>query len=41
VSRADVAAVIAGLLDDPGTRHLTLELVSGDTPVAEALHSVS
>jgi uncharacterized protein YbjT (DUF2867 family) len=41
VSRADVAAVIAGLLDDPGSRHLTLELVSGDTPVAEALHSVS
>ena len=41
ISRADVAAVIAGLLDDPGSRHLTLELVSGDTPLAEAVHSIS
>src|SRR5580698_697086 len=29
VSRADVAAVIAGLLSEPGTRHQTLELVGG------------
>ena len=41
VPRADVAAVIAALLDDPGTRHQTLELVSGDTPVAVAVHSLS
>jgi uncharacterized protein YbjT (DUF2867 family) len=32
VSRADVAAVIAALLHEPGTSHQTLELVGGDTP---------
>jgi uncharacterized protein YbjT (DUF2867 family) len=41
VPRADVAAVIAALLDNPGTRYQTLELVSGDTPVAAAVHSMS
>jgi uncharacterized protein YbjT (DUF2867 family) len=41
VSRADVAAVIAGLLSEPGTRHQTLELVGGNTPVAAAVRSVS
>ena len=41
VPRADVAAVIAALLDNPGTRHQTLELTGGDTPVAEAVHSIS
>jgi uncharacterized protein YbjT (DUF2867 family) len=30
IPRADVAAVIVALLDEPGTRHQTLELVSGD-----------
>jgi uncharacterized protein YbjT (DUF2867 family) len=40
VPRADVAAVIAALLDEPGTRHLTLELVSGDSPVAVAVGSL-
>src|SRR6516225_11369131 len=30
VPRADVSAVIAALLDSPGTRHKTLELVAGD-----------
>jgi uncharacterized protein YbjT (DUF2867 family) len=39
ISRADVAAVIAALLDEPGTRHQTLELVGGDTPVAAAVRS--
>src|SRR5215471_3980648 len=38
VPRADVAAVIAALLDEPGTRHQTLELTSGDSPVAAAVH---
>jgi uncharacterized protein YbjT (DUF2867 family) len=38
VPRADVAAVIAALLGEPRARHQTLELVSGDTPVAEAVH---
>jgi uncharacterized protein YbjT (DUF2867 family) len=41
VSRADVAAVIAALLDEPGTRHQTLELVGGDTPISEAVRSFS
>ena len=41
VPRADVAAVITALLDNPGTRHQTLELVSGDSPVAAAVHSIS
>ena len=41
VPRADVAAVIAALLDDPGTRHQTLELTSGDSPVAAAVRSIS
>src|ERR1700742_2358577 len=31
VPRADVATVIATLLDTPGTRHQTLELIGGDT----------
>jgi uncharacterized protein YbjT (DUF2867 family) len=41
IPRADVAAVIAALLDSPGTRHQTLELVSGDTPVAAAVRNLS
>jgi uncharacterized protein YbjT (DUF2867 family) len=41
VPRADVAAVIAALLDHPGTRHQTLELTSGDSPVAAAVDSLS
>jgi uncharacterized protein YbjT (DUF2867 family) len=41
VPRADVAAVIIALLDDPGTRGQTLELVSGDTPVAAAVTALS
>jgi len=41
VPRADVAAVIAALLDNPGTGHQTLELVGGDNPVATAVQSIS
>jgi uncharacterized protein YbjT (DUF2867 family) len=41
IPRADVAAVIVALLDEPGTGHQTLELVGGDTPVAAAVHSIS
>jgi uncharacterized protein YbjT (DUF2867 family) len=41
IPRADVAAVIAALLDNPGTRHQTLELVGGDSPVAAAVHDIS
>jgi uncharacterized protein YbjT (DUF2867 family) len=38
IPRADVAAVIAALLSGPYARHQTLELVTGDTAVAEAVH---
>jgi uncharacterized protein YbjT (DUF2867 family) len=41
VPRADVAAVIAALLDHPGTSRQTLELTSGDSPVAAAVRSIS
>jgi uncharacterized protein YbjT (DUF2867 family) len=41
VPRADVAAVIAALLDNPDTRHQTLELTGGDSPVAAAVRSIS
>jgi uncharacterized protein YbjT (DUF2867 family) len=41
VPRADVAAVIAALLDDPGTRHQTLELTGGDSPVAAVVRSIA
>ncbi|MER5766562.1 NAD(P)H-binding protein [Streptomyces sp. NPDC001985] len=37
IDRADAAAVLAALLDTPATAGLTLELVSGTTPVAEAV----
>jgi uncharacterized protein YbjT (DUF2867 family) len=40
VPRADVAAVIAALLDELGTRHQTLELVGGDTPVVAAVRGI-
>jgi uncharacterized protein YbjT (DUF2867 family) len=41
IPRADVAALIVALLDNPGTQHQTLELVGGDSPVAAAVHSIS
>ena len=41
VPRADVAAVIAAVLDEPGTRHQTLELIGGDSPVTAAVRSIS
>ncbi|MGW4895908.1 NAD(P)H-binding protein [Kitasatospora sp. NPDC004240] len=37
VDRADVAAVLAGLLAEPGTAGQTLELVSGNATVAESV----
>ncbi|KOX35224.1 NAD-dependent dehydratase [Saccharothrix sp. NRRL B-16348] len=36
VPRADVAAVVVALLDRPGTVRRTYELISGDTPIADA-----
>ncbi|MQA15683.1 MAG: NAD(P)H-binding protein [Pseudonocardiaceae bacterium] len=40
VSRADVAAVLVALLDEPRTAGLTLELVGGVQPVAQAVRAV-
>jgi uncharacterized protein YbjT (DUF2867 family) len=40
VPRADVAAVIAALLGEPRSRHQTLELISGDRPVAAAMRDL-
>lgn len=41
ISRDDVAAVLETLLDTPATKGLTLELVSGDTQVAQAVRAVA
>jgi uncharacterized protein YbjT (DUF2867 family) len=37
IPRADVAAVLAAVLDTPGTEGLTFQLISGDTPIPEAI----
>lgn len=37
VPRADVAAVIVALLDEPRSSGQTLDLISGDTPVGQAV----
>ncbi|MCT2592195.1 NAD(P)H-binding protein [Streptomyces sp. N2-109] len=37
IARDDVAAVLLALLDEPGTAGRTLELVGGETPVADAV----
>jgi uncharacterized protein YbjT (DUF2867 family) len=39
VSRADVAAVIAEVLSDPGTAGRTIRFGAGETPITEALHA--
>ncbi|RLU83897.1 NAD-dependent dehydratase [Streptomyces griseocarneus] len=41
VTRDDVAAVLLALLDEPGTAGRTLELIGGDTPVAEAVKNAA
>ncbi|MET9950315.1 SDR family oxidoreductase [Streptomyces sp. NPDC006339] len=41
IPRDDVAAVLAELLDTPATAGLTLELISGSTPVAVAVRDVA
>ncbi|MCB5907945.1 NAD(P)H-binding protein [Streptomyces pinistramenti] len=41
VTRDDVAATLVALLDEPGTAGRTLELVNGDTPVADAVRAVA
>jgi uncharacterized protein YbjT (DUF2867 family) len=40
VSRSDVAAVLAALLDHPGTSGKNLEVVEGKTTIAEAVSAV-
>jgi uncharacterized protein YbjT (DUF2867 family) len=40
VTRDDVAAVLAGCLDEPRTVRKTFELMQGETPIAEALASL-
>jgi uncharacterized protein YbjT (DUF2867 family) len=37
ISRADVAAVLLAVLDTPATAGRTFELISGDTPIADAM----
>ena len=37
ISREDVAAVLVAILDDPGTGGKTFELISGETPIEEAV----
>lgn len=39
VTRADVAAVVIALVDDPRTIGTAWELVNGDTPIAEAVEA--
>ena len=41
IPRDDVAAVLAELLETPATAGLTLELVSGSTPVSVAAKAVA
>jgi uncharacterized protein YbjT (DUF2867 family) len=41
VPRADVAAVVLTLLDEPHTSHLTLDLTSGSTPVGGAAREIA
>lgn len=41
VPRDDVAAVLAALLDEPGTAGQVLELAAGDVPVAEAVRTAA
>ncbi|MDG4781477.1 SDR family oxidoreductase [Micromonospora sp. WMMD961] len=41
ISRADVAHVLAVLLDEPRTTGTTLELVAGPTPIADAVRATT
>jgi uncharacterized protein YbjT (DUF2867 family) len=40
VTRDDVAAVLAAVLDSPNTIGRTVDLIGGDTPVAEAVQAI-
>lgn len=41
IPRADVAAVFVACLDEPGTIGKSFDLISGDTPIAEALAALT
>jgi uncharacterized protein YbjT (DUF2867 family) len=41
IPRADVAAVLAAVLDTPGTAGQIFEVISGDTPIANAVTTSS
>lgn len=41
IGRADVAALLVALLDEPRTARRTLEAVAGDTPIADAVRAVA
>src|SRR5262249_2366291 len=41
IPRDDVAAILAELIDTPATAGLTLEVISGSTPVSVAVKSVA
>ena len=40
VTRDDVAAVLAAVLDSPNTTGRTVDLIGGDTPIAEAVKAI-
>lgn len=41
IPREDVAEVLLALLDNPGTAGFSLDLVSGDTPIGEAVAAIA
>ena len=40
ITRADVAAAVLTCLDEPGTNGKTFDVLSGETPLAEAIHGL-
>jgi uncharacterized protein YbjT (DUF2867 family) len=41
IPRADVAAVLVAVLDEPGTAGQSFDLISGETPIAEAVAALA
>lgn len=41
IPRVDVAAVLVAVLDEPGTAGQSFDLISGDTPVTEAVGAIA
>ena len=41
IPRADVAAVLVAVLDEPGTGGQSFDLISGETPIAEAVAALA